>query len=415
MARVKIYTTDFCPYCEKAKNILNGKEIEYEEINIHGSEELRDEIEKLTGRRDVPQIFIDDKAVHEVTAERSEHIGDDDDLEELRVSGELDKIFSVETQNDNGSEIRNVIIIGSGPAGFSAALYAARANLKPLVITGNEIGGQLSKTTDIENYPGFQGESPAELIKIMQEQAERFGAEMRFDMVTEVDFEQHPFKITTYESEILAKSVIIATGASHRKLRVPGEEEFAGRGVSYCATCDGFFFQNRPVVVVGGGDTAAEDALFLTRFASKVHLIHRRDRFRTGPIFQERIFNNEKVDVIWDSIVEEIQGDENGVNAVRLKNVKTSEQTIHHTEGVFVAIGLIPNTEIFQGKIELDENGYIITDRRQHTNVPGVFAAGDVQDQVFRQCVISAGAGSAAAIEAGKYIAEIEHRAYPGR
>ena len=404
MARVKIYTTDSCPYCVKTKNILDSKGIEYEEINVHGSEELRDEIEKLTGRRDVPQIFIDDK-----------HIGDDDDLEELRVSGELDKMFSVETQNDNGPEARNVIIIGSGPAGLAAAIYAARANLKPLVITGNEIGGQLSKTTDIENYPGFQGESPAELIKIMQEQAERFGAEMRFDMVTEVDFEQHPFKITTYESEILAKSVIIATGASHRKLKIPGEEEFAGRGVSYCATCDGFFFQNRPVVVVGGGESAAEEALFLTRFSSQVHLAHRRDRLRAGPVLQERILNHEKADIIWDSIIEEIQGDENGVTAVRLKNVKTNEQTIHPTEGVFVAIGLIPNTEIFQGKIELDENGYIITDRRQSTNVPGVFAAGDVQDQVFRQVITAAGTGAVAAIEAEKYIAEIEHRAYPGR
>ncbi len=404
MARVKIYTTDSCPYCVKAKNILGSKGIEYEEINIHGNEELRDEIEKLTGRRDVPQIFID-----------GSHIGDDDDLEELRVSGELDKMFSVETQNDNGSEIRNVIIIGSGPAGFAAALYAARASLKPLVITGNEIGGQVAKTNDIENYPGFQGESPTELMKIMQEQAERFGAEIRFDMVTEVDFEQHPFKITTYDLKILAKSVIIATGASRRKLKVPGEEEFSGRGVSYCATCDGFFFQNRTIVVVGGSDAAAKETLFLTRFASEVHLIHRRDRLRSGAIFQEHLFNNEKVDIVWDSIVEEIQGDENGVTAVRLKNVKTSEQTIHPTKGVFIAIGVVPNTEIFQGKLELNENGYIITDHRQRTNVPGVFAAGDVQDQIYRQAIMAAGTGAAAAVEAEEYIAEIEHRAYPGR
>jgi len=415
MARVKIYTTDFCPYCIKAKNMLDSKEIEYEEVNIHGDEKLRDEIEQLTGRRDVPQIFIDGK-----------HIGDDDALEELVASGELDKMFGVETKNDNAPETRNVIIIGSGPAGFAAALYSARANLEPLLITGNEIGGQIAATTDIDNYPGFKGESSAELIQIMQGQAEHFGTEMLFDTVTEVDFSlfikggrgdfaQHPYSIKTYQSEFLAKSVIICTGASHRKLNVPGEIEFVGRGVSYCATCDGFFFQNRSVVVVGGGDTAVEETLFLTRFASEIHLVHRRDRLRASPILQERILNHEKVKFIWDSVVEGIQGDEKGVTAVRIKNVKTDEETIHPAEGIFIFIGHIPNTEIFKGQIELDEQGYIITDKRQHTSVPGVFAAGDVQDHIFRQAITSAGTGAAAAIEAEKYIAEIEHRAYPGR
>ena len=423
MARVKIYTTDFCPYCTKVKNILSSKEIEYEEVNIHGEEKLRDEIEQLTGRRDVPQIFIDGK-----------HIGDDDALEALAVSGELDKMFSLEAKNDKDQETRNVIIIGSGPAGFAASLYTARANLEPLLITGGEIGGQLTTTTDIENYPGFKGESTAELIQIMQAQAEHFGTEMLFDTVTQVDFDtlrgfdtqatqpkpqskdfaQHPYRIKTYQSEFLAKSVIICTGASHRKLNVPGEAEFAGKGVSYCATCDGFFFQNRSVVVVGGGDTAVEETLFLTRFASEIYLVHRRDRLRASSILQERILNHEKAKFIWDSVVEEIQGDEKGVTAVRLRNVKTDEQTLHKTEGVFIFIGHIPNTEIFKGQIELDEQGYIITDKKQHTSVPGVFAAGDVQDHIFRQAITSAGTGAAAAIEAEKYIAEIEHRAYPG-
>ncbi|MFQ6039862.1 MAG: thioredoxin-disulfide reductase [Candidatus Poribacteria bacterium] len=426
MARVKIYTTDFCPYCEKAKNIFSSKKIEYDEINIQGEERLRDEIERLTGRRDVPQIFID-----------GEHIGDDDALEALAVSGELDKMFNLEAQeaslpmpeitlptaeitrpvlSHHDEKIRNVVIIGSGPAGFAAALYAARANLHPVLITGSEIGGQVATTTDIENYPGFKGENAAELIQIMQSQAMHFGTEILFfDVVTEVDFAQHPFRIKTHESELLAKSVIICTGASHRKLNVPGEAEFAGKGVSYCATCDGFFFQNRSVVVIGGGDSAVEEALFLTRFASEIHLVHRRDRLRASSVLQKRILNHEKVKFIWDSVVEEIQGDEKGVNAVRLRNVKTEEQTIHPIEGVFIFIGHVPNSEIFKGQIELDEKGYIITDKRQRTSVPGVFAAGDVQDHLFRQAITSAGSGAAAAIEAERYIAEIEDRAYPGR
>jgi thioredoxin reductase (NADPH) len=404
MARVKIYTTDFCPYCVKAKNILESKGIEYEEVNIHADEKLRDEIEQLTGRRDVPQILIDGK-----------HIGDDDVLEELAISGELNRMFDLEKEDDKALETRNVIIIGSGPAGFAAALYAGRANLEPLLITGTEIGGQLTATTEIENYPGFKGEGTNELIETMFEQAERFGTERLFDTVTEVDFSEHPYRIKTNEAEFLAKSVIICTGSSPRKLNVPGEKEFIGRGVSYCATCDGFFFQGRSVVIVGGGDSAVEEALFLTRFASEIHLVHRRDRLRANPFLQERILNHEKMKFIWDSVVETIQGDGKSVNAVLLKNVKTDEQTIHPTEGVFIFIGHIPNTSVFKGQIELDETGHIITDRRQHTSVPGVFAAGDVQDHIFRQAITSAGTGAAAAIEAEKYIAELEHRAYPGR
>ncbi len=405
MARVKMYTTDFCPYCQKAKNIFESKNIEYDEVNIHGNENLRDEIEELTGRRDVPQIFIDGK-----------HIGDDDALEELRASGELDKMYGTKTEEtDDVIEERNLVIIGAGPSGFAAALYGARAKLEPLIIAGNEIGGQLSLTTEIDNYPGFNGENSAELINTMRQQAEHFGSEIEYDVVSEVNFARHPFWLKTYSKEYSAKSVIICTGSSPRKLNAKGETEYTGRGVSYCATCDGFFFQNRSIVLVGGGDSAIEEALFLTKFASEIHIIHRRDRLRASEILQEQAFKNDKIDFIWDSIVEEIQGDGTKVTSVLLKNVKTEEQTVYPTEGIFIFVGHIPNTEIFKGQIELNEQGYIVTDKRQHASVSGVFAAGDVQDQIFRQAITSAGTGAAAAIEAEKFIAKIENRAYPGK
>jgi len=404
MVEVKIYTTDFCPYCNKAKNILDKKNIDYEEINIHGSQKLRDEIEELTGRRDVPQIFID-----------GEHIGDDDALLDLEISGGLDKVFETKTEDTDEVIEEKLVIIGSGPAGLSAALYGARANLEPLIIAGNEVGGQLSITSDIENYPGFNGESAPDLINIMQEQAQRFGAKMEYDLVTEVDFKTHPFYVKTHSQEYSAKSVIICTGSSPRRLDVSGETEYIGKGVSYCATCDGFFFQNRSIVVVGGGDSAIEEAIFLTRFASEIYVVHRRDRLRANDILQEQAFKNEKINFIWDSILEEIKGDGNKVTSVLLKNVKTDEQTIHETEGVFIFIGHIPNTEIFKGQIELDHSQYIVTDKKQNTSVRGVFAAGDVQDSVFRQAITSAGTGAAAAIQSERFIAEIENRAYPGR
>ena len=314
--------------------------------------------------------------------------------------------------NIEDKEAQKVIIIGSGPAGLSAAIYTSRAYLDPLVITGNEIGGQLTITSDIENYPGYLDNSAAELVKRMQKQAENFGAQMENDLVTGVDFSRSPFVVKTDKEKCLAKSVIICTGSSLRKLRVPGEEKFTGRGVSYCATCDGFFFQDRSVVVVGGGDVAVEEAIFLTKFASEVNIVHRRDRLRATKIYHERAFDNEKIGFICNSVVEEILGD-NVVNAVRLRNVKTGETKDFPTDGVFIFIGYEPNTQIFKGQIELDESGHIVTDRKQHTSVPGVFAAGDVQDKIFRQAVISAGTGAAAAIEAEKYIAEIEDRAYP--
>jgi thioredoxin reductase (NADPH) len=309
----------------------------------------------------------------------------------------------------------NVIIIGSGPAGLTAGLYTARAELKPLLLTGNEMGGQISLTTDVENYPGFpEAVTGPELVERMREQAEKFGCRIEYDYVTQVDFLQHPFKVETANGKgYAAKAVIVATGATPRRLGVPGEQELTGRGVSYCATCDGFFFRGKEVVVVGGGDSALEEGLFLTRFATKVRVVHRRDQLRASQILQRRALVNDKFEFIWNSVVASINGD-NAVRSVTLKNVQTGEETGLKTDGVFVYIGHIPNTQLFVGQLEMDGDGYLIVDKRFHTNIPGVFAAGDVQDRHFRQVATSVGAGCAAAMEAEKFIAALEDRAYEG-
>jgi thioredoxin reductase (NADPH) len=310
--------------------------------------------------------------------------------------------------------VENVVIIGSGPAGLTAAIYTARAKLDPFVITGQEIGGQVSITNEVENYPGFpEGLSGPDLVQRFQEQAERFGARLEIDEVTEVDFRRRPFRLKTHGGTFQAKAVIIATGASARRLGVPGEEEFTGRGVSYCATCDGFFFREKDVVVVGGGDSAIEEALFLTRFASRVRVIHRRDQLRAGQALQRRARNNDKLSFIWDTVVTDVLGNE-GVEAVRVRNVKTGGVSELKTDGVFVYIGHIPNSQLFKGQLNMDEHGYLIVDRRNHTNVEGVFAAGEIADPVFRQVITSSGEGCKAALEVEKYLAEMEDRAYLG-
>jgi len=304
-----------------------------------------------------------------------------------------------------------VIIIGSGPAGLTAALYTARANLNPLVIAGHELGGQVSLTYEIENYPGFpQGLSGQELVEYMKAQAEKFGARIQlFTAVTEVDFSHgSPFTIKTDQGgEYLADAVIVTVGATPRHLNVPGEKEFTGRGVSYCATCDGFFFKGKQVVVVGGGDSALEEALFLTRFATRVDVIHRREQLRAGQTLQKRAFANEKIHFIWNTVVEEIQGDD-VVKAVRLRNLQTGKTYEYPTDGVFIFIGHDPNSDLFKGQLERDEFGYVITDREMRTNVEGVFAAGEVQDRLFRQVATSAGQGTAAAISAERWLAARE-------
>ena len=316
---------------------------------------------------------------------------------------------SKQTQEDKEPRaVEDLVIIGGGPAGFTAALYAARAMLSPLVLLGQAVGGQAATTEVLENYPGFpEGVGGMALAQSMQAQAENFGARMQLEEVTAVDFAVRPFRLTTWSGELQARSVVVATGASPRKLGVPGEEKFIGRGVSFCATCDGYFYKDKDVVVVGGGDSAIEESLFLTKFARTVTVVHRRDELRAGKLYQQRAFANPKIQFEWNSVVEEVLGGDT-VTGVRLRNVKTDEERLLKADGVFLYVGLVPNTQLFAGKLELDERGYIVTDKSQRTNVAGVFAAGDVQDPLYRQVVIAAGAGAIAAMEAERFLAESE-------
>lgn len=305
-------------------------------------------------------------------------------------------------------EIENVIIIGRGPAGWSAAIYAGRANLRPLLITGNELGGQIALTTEVENFPGIGTIQGPELVENMQKQAERFGTEVLIDYVTELDVNGPPFTVTTAGGQTFrTSSVIVATGASPRRLNVPGEERLTGRGVSYCATCDGFFFRGKEVVVIGGGDSALQEGLFLTKFASRVRIIHRRDSLRAGATLQRRAKENPKIEFIWNSVVTAING-ENKVESITLKNVVTGEATTLAVDGVFVYVGHLPNNQLFVDKLAMDDQGYLITDRLMRTSVPGIFAAGEIQDHRFKQAATSAGQGVAAAMECEKYLAEME-------
>lgn len=308
----------------------------------------------------------------------------------------------------------NMLIIGSGPAGYTAAIYAARASLKPTIVTGMQAGGQLTITTDVENYPGFaEAVQGPELMEAMRQQAENVGTDIIYDMITEVDLTATPKRAVGDSGTVYtADTIVIATGAQAKWLGLPSEEKFNGYGVSACATCDGFFYRGKEVIVIGGGNTAVEEALYLSNICSKVTLIHRRDEFRAEKILQERLFKTENIEVKWDTVLDEVLGTEEplGVTGARLKNVKSGNTEEVDVHGIFVAIGHKPSTELFKDQLPMDDEGYLIkkTDSTQ-TDIPGVYAAGDVTDKVYRQAVTAAGMGCMAALEAEKYIAEMEH------
>lgn len=316
----------------------------------------------------------------------------------------------VKRENPNKPEKKKtkyeVIIIGAGPAGYTAGIYCSRARRDTLIISGILPGGQLMNTTDVENYPGFaDGVMGPDLMITMRKQTERMGTTIIDDEVIDVDFRHRPFKILTSSEEYECKSVIIATGASPRKLGLPGEVTFGGKGVSYCATCDGPFFRNQEIIVVGGGDSAIEEGTFLAKFGSKIHMVHRRDQLRASKVMQERAMSNPKIQFHWNSEITDIQGDQKVQKAI-LKNIKTGESTTLTVGGVFVAVGHTPNTKIFENQVELDSQGYIVLKDRTKTNVEGVFAAGDVHDHRYRQAVTAAGFGCMAAIDVDKYLTE---------
>ena len=302
-------------------------------------------------------------------------------------------------------DVRELIIVGSGPAGFTAALYSARANLAPLVFSGAEWGGQLMITTDVENYPGFpDGIQGPELMELFRKQSERFGAEIVSADVTKVDFSVRPFKLWTGNDLHLAHSVIVSTGAVARTLGIPGEKEHTGRGLSYCATCDGFFFRDAEIVVIGGGDSAVEEAIFLTKFGSKVTIVHRRDELRASKIMQQRAFDNPKIEFVWNSAAEEVLGQDGKLTSLSLRNLKTGEQSTLNAGGVFIAIGHDPATKIFDGQLDMDPNGYIGVHDGSYTSVDGVFAGGDCVDHTYRQAITAAGMGCMAAIDAERWL-----------
>jgi thioredoxin reductase (NADPH) len=304
------------------------------------------------------------------------------------------------------SQVEDVIILGGGPAGLSAAIYAARANHTPLLLTGPDLGGQVATTNIVENYPGFvDGIQGPELARVMQEQAEKFGARVAYETVTAVNLRERPFRLTGETGEYRAHTLILATGASATKLSVPGERELTGRGVSYCATCDGYFFKDKEIVVVGGGDSALEEGLFLTKFASRVTVIHRRDALRAGAILQARARASERMNFVWNTVVTEILS-ASQVEAIRVIQLPSGEERLVRTDGVFIYIGHQPNTQLFAGQLEMDAHGYVVTDKWMRTSVEGVYAAGEVADPRFRQVITSAGMGAAAAMEAEKYLAE---------
>jgi thioredoxin reductase (NADPH) len=397
---IVIYTRDSCSYCAMAKQLLQSKGVEWTEINIEAEAGRRDEMIERSGRMMVPQIFIGET-----------HVGGFNELSAMESAGELDPLLGrardpVEKAGEV-AEHRRVIIVGSGPAGYTAAIYAARAELEPLVIAGLQFGGQLMLTTDVENYPGFpQGVTGPEMMELFQKQAERFGTEIIRDDVSVVDCSARPFGVKTADRSFTADAVILAMGASAKWLGIDSEQRLMNKGVSACATCDGALFRGKPMAVVGGGDTALEEALFLARFATKVFVIHRRDSLRGSKIMQERALDHEKIEFVWDSVVDEVVGEE-FVTGVRTRNVKTDQIQELAVEAVFIAIGHEPNTKLVRDQIDLNSVGYItVAPGSSRTNIEGVFACGDAMDPVYRQAVTAAGTGCMAAIDAERWLAE---------
>lgn len=407
MAHLTIYSKENCPYCVRAKALLDRKGVIYDEIDVEAHPEARARMQADGGGRTVPQIFNGDR-----------YIGDCDGMHDLDARGELDALLGIASAAQAASAgqaaltaqegaPRAVLIIGSGPAGYTAAIYAARANLRPLLFTGMQPGGQLTITTDVENYPGFpDGVKGPELMELFRKQAARFGTEIVDESVDAVDLKATPKTVRVGDRTFTARAVIIATGATAKWLGLESEKRFMGKGVSACATCDGFFFRGEDIAVVGGGDTALEEALYLTNFGKSVTLIHRRDAFRASRIMQDRVLAHPKVRVLWDSVVEEVLGDEKKMTALKIRNVKTGAVEEKPFGGFFIAIGHQPNTSLFTGQLSLDAAGYLVLPDAGKTalSLPGVFAAGDVRDPHYRQAVTAAGMGCMAAIEAERWL-----------